>query len=94
MGIERTVTLWYLHRQMLLQELASLEAQLIHMCATSEHEAVQPQAENETVEVSFAPAVTFSEEASGASPVEIEKQYKRVQERLRNLGPCPRPMMG
>jgi hypothetical protein len=78
MGIERTVTLWYLHRQMLLQELASLEAQLLLMHTASEHQAVQSQATD----------------GSCNPPLEIEMQYKRVQERLRNLGPCPRPMMG
>ena len=79
---------------MLLQELASLEAQLIQMRTASEQKAAQPQAENETVEASLAPAVPLSEETSGVPPVEIEQQYKRVQEKLRNLGPCPRPMMG
>jgi hypothetical protein len=78
MGIERAVTLWYLHRQMLLQELASLEAQLLQMRTASEDQAAQSR----------------SEEGSYNPPLEIEMQYKRVQERLRNLGPCPRPMMG
>ncbi len=75
MGIERTVTLWYLHRQMLLHELASLEAQLVQIYAASYSEVAQP----------------------GALPtewMEVEKQYKRTQEMLRRLGPCPRPMMG
>ncbi len=81
MGIERTVTLWYLHRQVLLNELAVLEAQLVQLRATSDSEVAQPEVRE------------------GASPfpteyVEIEEQYKRVQERLRDLGPCPRPMMG
>jgi hypothetical protein len=80
MGVERTVTLWYLHRQMLLSELASLEAQL----------------EAQLVQI---PTALSSEEAppeakDGAESVEIDRQYKRVQERLRSLGPCPRPMMG
>jgi hypothetical protein len=78
MGIERAVTLWYLHRQMLLQELASLEAQLLQMRTASKYEAVESQAG----------------EGSYKPPLEIAMQYKRVQERLRNLGPCPRPMMG
>ena len=81
MGIERTVTLWYLHRQILLNELAVLEAQLVQIRATSESEVAQSAVQE------------------GASPlpteyVEVEMQYKRVQERLRNLGLCPRPMMG
>jgi len=28
MGVERAVTQWYLHRQMILQEIAALEAKL------------------------------------------------------------------
>ena len=81
MGIERTVTLWYLHRQILLNELALLEAQLVQIRATSDSEVAQPEAQK------------------GVSPfptecVEIEEQSKRVRERLRNLGPCPKPMMG
>jgi hypothetical protein len=78
MAIERAVTLWYLHRQILLQELASLEAQLLQMHTASEYQATQSQ----------------SGEGSYNPPVEIAMQYKRVQERLHNLGPCPRPMMG
>jgi hypothetical protein len=81
MGIERTVTLWYLHRQTLLNELASLEARLVQMRPIPFSEAVPSEAKQE------------------ASPiptelVEIETEYKRVQEKLRNLGPCPHPMMG
>jgi hypothetical protein len=81
MGIERTVTLWYLHRQMLLNELALLEAQLVQIRATSDSEVAQLEARKGTN--------SFPTEYVG-----IEEQYKRVQERLRNLGPCPRPMMG
>jgi hypothetical protein len=71
MGIERTVTLWYLHRQVLLNELALLEAQLVQIRAISDSEVAQ------------------SEVREGA-----EERRKRVQERLHDLGPCPRPMMG
>lgn len=81
MGIERSVTLWYLRRQMLLNELALLDAQLMQMCTASEHEAVQSQVRKGTDPVPTECA-------------EIEKQYKRVQEKLRNLGPCPKSMMG
>lgn len=81
MGIERSVTLWYLRRQMLLNELALLDAQLIQMRTASEHEAVQPEVREGT-------------DSFPTEYVEIEKQYKRVQEQLRNLGPCPKSMMG
>ena len=83
MGIERSVTLWYLHRQTLLQELASLEAQLLQIHTALCSGEAQPEVGVGGVEV-----------GSGAPPAEIEHQYKRVQERLRNLGPCPKPMMG
>ena len=81
MGIERTVTLWYVHRQMLLNELALLEARLVQIHSTSDSEVGQ------------------SEVWKGASPfpagrMEVEERYRRVQEMLRNLGPCPRAMMG
>jgi hypothetical protein len=75
MGVERTVTLWYLHRQLLLNELASLEAQLVQIPATSDSELVSP--------------VPLPKEL-----IDVEQQYKRTQEMLRALGPCPRPMMG
>lgn len=83
MGIERSVTLWYLHRQMLLQELASLEAQLLQIRTALCSGEAQPEVGMGDVE-----------EGSYAPPAEIKHQYKRVQERLRSLGPCPKPMMG
>ena len=81
MGIERTITLWYLHRQMLLQELASLEAQLVQIPTDLYSEVGQTE-------------IGKGASSSPTDYVEIEKQCKRVQERLHNLGPCPRPMMG
>jgi hypothetical protein len=75
MGIERSVTLWYLHRQILLNELALLEAQLIQIQAASDSGAAQS-------------------ETHLLDSMEVKKQYERVQEKLRNLGPCPKPMMG
>lgn len=81
MGIERTVTLWYLHRQILLNELALLKARLIQLRATSGSEVAQPEDRKELA--SFP-----------TDYVEIEKQYNKAQEKLSNLGPCPKPMMG
>jgi hypothetical protein len=75
MGIERSVTLWYLHRQILLNELAVLEAQLVQIHAASDSEAAQPE--------------TLSPDCAA-----VKEQYERVQEKLCNLGPCPKPMMG
>ena len=75
MGVERTVTLWYLHRQLLLHELASLEAQLVQIPPTSDAEGI--------------PLAPLSTEL-----VDVQQKYKRTQEMLRTLGPCPKPMMG
>lgn len=75
MGVERTVTLWYLHRQLLLHELASLEAQLVQVLPTSDAEEISP-----------APLST--------ELVSVQQKYKRTQEMLHALGPCPKPMMG
>ena len=83
MGIERTVTLWYLHRQMLLQELASLEAQLVQMRAITGSESEQSEVRGKTIEGGSYPPLA-----------EIEKQSQSLQKKLHDLGPCPRPMMG
>ena len=89
MGIERTVTLWYLHRQTLLQELALLQAQLQQTDPASSSEAGSPGASIETLEIDRVPTVPLP-----ADRAEIEQQYKSVQQKLRDLGPCPKAMMG
>ena len=88
MGVERAVTLWYLHRQLLLQELILLKAQLLQMCPASFSES-EPQASMEGLEVDRIPTVPLP-----ADCAEIEEQYRGVQQKLRGLGPCPKPLMG
>jgi hypothetical protein len=71
MGVERAVTRWYVQRQVILDEIALLEASLrveesgdpVRADATNEHTATM-------------------------------SQLVKAQERLRLLGPCPKPMMG
>ena len=71
MGVERAVTRWHVQYHMILQEIASLEAQLA-----------------QTVEAS-------TEESKDApSSADVLSKLQKAQERLRLLGPCPKPMMG
>jgi hypothetical protein len=73
-GVERAVTRWYALRQVLVEEIARLEAQLTSVpdqgdaCPTGDGEAVSVEA--------------------------LHEQLARARERLRLLGPCPKPMMG
>ncbi len=66
MGVERSVTRWYLQRQTILNEIASLEERL-RQIAQSRQEGEQ---------------AALQEKLSGA------------QKKLRDLGACPKPMMG
>ncbi len=66
MGVERSVTRWYLHRQMILNEIASIEERL--------RQLAQSQQEGE--------------QAS------LQHQLSGAQKKLRDLGACPKPMMG
>jgi hypothetical protein len=75
MGVERAVTRWYLQRQSILNEIATLEAKLTRDRQTQE----QKQG-----------AGNSSEQVD----VEIRQQLAKAQEKLRTLGPCPKPMMG
>ena len=75
MGVERAVTRWYLQRQTILDEIATLEAKLASDKQTQE----QKQG-----------AGNSSEQVDA----EIRQQLAKAQEKLRTLGPCPKPMMG
>ena len=72
MGVERAVTRWYLQRQTILDEIATLKAKLV----------VDRQAQEQR------PGGDNSEQA------DAEIRLVRAQEKLRTLGPCPKPMMG
>ena len=75
MGVERAVTRWYLQRQSILNEIATLEAKLARDRQTQEQKQ----------------GVGNSSERVDA---EIRQQLAKAQEKLRTLGPCPKPMMG
>ena len=75
MGVERAVTRWYLQRQSILNEIATLEAKLARDRQTQE----QKQG-----------AGNSSEQVDA----EIRQQLAKAEEKLRTLGPCPKPMMG
>ena len=75
MGVERAVTRWYLQRQSILNEIATLEAKLARDRQTQE----QKQG-----------AGNSSEQVDA----EIRQHLAKAQEKLRTLGPCPKPMMG
>ena len=66
MGVERSVTRWYLQRQMILNEIASLEERLRQL-AQSRQEGEQGS---------------------------LQQQLSGAREKLRDLGACPKPMMG
>jgi hypothetical protein len=74
MGVERAVTRWYLQRQSILDEIATLKAKLV----------VDRQAQEQR------PGGDNSEQVDA----EIKQMLVRAQEKLRTLGPCPKPMMG
>jgi hypothetical protein len=75
MGVERAVTLWYVQRQCILNEIALLEAKV------AQTSVAEPGASN-----------AVEEEAPDIAA--IEEQLAKAQEKLRSLGPCPKPMMG
>ncbi|HLJ34838.1 MAG TPA: hypothetical protein VKU38_14345 [Ktedonobacteraceae bacterium] len=72
MGVERAVTRWYALRQYLLDEIATLEAQLA-------------QEQEQVLQSTDDPPVVGTD---------ISRQLAEAQARLRNLGPCPKVMMG
>ena len=75
MGVERAVTRWYLQRQSILNEIATLEAELAKDTQAQEQKQ-EPDNNSEQVDA------------------EIRQQLVNAQQKLRTLGPCPKPMMG
>ncbi len=87
MGVERAVTRWYAQRQVILDEIAALQASLAHL---QEQAAAQPTTEQPTIEA----ATNADRQASSAPIAEIERKLAEAQSRLHALGPCPKSMMG
>jgi hypothetical protein len=79
MGVERSVTRWYLRRQLLLTEITQLEAQLALSSAlvTGEGPVDAGHADDTKVDLK-----------------NLSLRLAVVQEELKTLGHCPRPMMG
>ncbi len=69
MGVERAVTRWYVQRQLLLDEIATLETQVAS--SSADGDATPSHLDDNVVQ-----------------------KLAQVQEKLRVLGPCPKPMMG
>lgn len=82
MGVERAVTRWYARRQTILNEIALLESQL---------DSLSGQAQESIVEASSQVPANIAE---NIALVDLPSQLTKAQEKLRNLGPCPKPMMG
>lgn len=76
MGVERAVTRWYALCQVLVEEIARLEAQIAQPSVPDQEDAC-PTGDGEVVSVEA-----------------LHEQLARARERLRLLGPCPKPMMG
>ncbi len=78
MGVERAVTRWYVQRQTLMNEIAALQAQIF-----------QAQQQGKPGQDS-AGSVTVVDQVE----TDLMQQLALAQEKLRVLGPCPKPMMG
>jgi hypothetical protein len=80
MGVERSVTRWYVQRQSILSEIAWLESRLWGTAgANSDSHTGTPTDGNKIADV------------EGAA---LLLQLTRARGKLRSLGPCPKPMMG
>ena len=91
MGVERAVTRWYLQRQIILDEIATLQAKL-NDAQSKEQEAV----ERSTI-ITTDTAITHIVGLSDADAQAIDEylqQLAQAKEKLQALGACPRPMMG
>jgi alkyl hydroperoxide reductase subunit AhpC len=91
LGVERAVTRWYLQRQIILDEIAILQAKLNNV-QSKEQEAV----ESSTV-ITTNTAITHVVVLSDADAQAIDEylqQLAQAKEKLQALGACPRPMMG
>ncbi len=85
MGVERSVTRWYIERQTILNEIVQLEARLAQMATSTDLLAEPARAEDTTV---------VAQVQTGENEAELQQQLTIARERLRNMGPCPKPMMG
>lgn len=78
MGVERSVTRWYLQRQLIIDEIAQLEVKQEPI--SNEKAVVEPEDES----------VTDGKESQEA----VGLQLTAARRKLKALGHCPKPMMG
>jgi hypothetical protein len=80
MGVERSVTRWYVQRQTILSEIALLESQLWRTAGANID--------------SHTETPTDGNKIASVKSAELLLQLTRARGKLRSLGPCPRSMMG
>ncbi|GAC1362522.1 MAG: hypothetical protein NVSMB44_18060 [Ktedonobacteraceae bacterium] len=73
------MTRWYLRRQLILAEIAQLEAQW----ASRSVPELAPEPDS---------GIPAAEDPAG--PKSVDSQLKMAREKLKGLGHCPKPMMG
>ena len=78
MGVERSVTRWYLQRHLILNEIEQLEAK--QTLSSTEQTAIESGNESTT-------EIKEGQEA-------IDVQLTTARSKLKALGHCPKPMMG
>ncbi len=81
MGVERSVTCWYVQRQSILSEIAWLESRLWGTAGAN-------------IDSHTGPPPTGGNKMAGVESAELLLQLTRARGKLRSLGPCPKPMMG
>jgi alkyl hydroperoxide reductase subunit AhpC len=91
LGVERAVTRWYLQRQIILDEIATLQAKL-NNAQSKEQEAVESSTVI-TTDTAITHVVVLSD-ADAQAIDEYLQQLAEAEEKLQALGACPRPMMG
>jgi hypothetical protein len=83
MGVERSVTRWYVQRQAILNEIALLESQESQLWETA------------GANIDGGTGVsTDGYKIADVESTELVLQLTRARRKLRSLGPCPKPMMG
>jgi hypothetical protein len=78
MGVERAVTRWYIQQQTLMNEIDELKTQITQV----QQQGKPGQEPDERVRV------------IDQAETDILQRLTVAQEKLRLLGPCPKPMMG
>lgn len=95
MGVERAVTRWYVQRQAILNEIAQLEVVQLPQPARVETETGKESDALSTFSASDPlPQPAAAEVPQDSNGEDLQLRLSQARERLKSLGPCPRPMMG